>query len=285
MTGRDAFGVRRPLNATVGVAWDVRSGTVLDPALARLAAAPESGRWLARDSMPIPATADREGYHDDRHFEYWLSGLADSRKVMEACPDVGWNGATLLDFGGATGRVSRHFFAQGELSEVVLCDVSINNVAWVLEHFPSGFGVFKNSWVPSLPIPDGHFDVVTAFSVFTHMNEYELAWLYELRRVLKPGGILYATVHNDDTWRILPSTCVYEVVKNSEAFLAVWQEGKELADRLVVEYSEQPAYNCNTFHPNAYIHRVWGRVLTVADIKPLRHDYQAAIVLRNGLPR
>jgi ubiquinone/menaquinone biosynthesis C-methylase UbiE len=285
VTERDAFGVRRLHEPPVGVPRDFHGTAVLDTALARLAAAPEAELRLSRDTMPIPGTHDREGYYDDRHFEYWLSGLDDYLKVQEACPDVSWRGARLLDFGGATARVSRHFYAQGDLSEITLCDVNIHNVLWVLEHFPSGFGVFKNSWVPSLPIPDRYFDVITAFSVFTHMNEYELAWLYELRRVLKSGGILYVTVHNDDTWRILPSTYVYRAVKESEAFRAVWREGKELADRLVVEYSDQPVYNCNTFHPNAYIHRVWGRVLSVVDIKPLRHDYQSAVLLRNGVAR
>jgi SAM-dependent methyltransferase len=279
-TGRDSFGVRRPLEPPAGIARDVRCEKIEEQPLARIAALLELERWLERDTLPIPATSDREYYHGDRHFEYWLSGIDDCLKIQASCPEVPWSGARLLDFGGATGRVSRHFYLQGTLSEVTLCDVNINNVAWVLEHFPSDFGAFKNSWVPSLPLPSQHFDVVIAFSVFTHVNEYEMAWLYELRRVLRPGGILYVTVQNDDTWRILPSTVLYDRVKDFESFRAVWQEGRELADRLVVEYSDEVVHNCSTFHPNAYIRRIWGRVLTVADIQPLRHAFQSAVVLR-----
>jgi ubiquinone/menaquinone biosynthesis C-methylase UbiE len=264
----------------VGIARDVRCTTIEEEPLARVAALPELEHWLGRDTLPIPATNDREYYYDDRHFEYWLSGLDDCLKIQAACPDLPWMGARLLDFGGATGRVSRHFYLQRNLSEVTLCDVNINNVAWVLEHFPCDFGAFKNSWVPSLPIPSQHFDVAIAFSVFTHMNEHELAWLYELRRVLKPGGILYVTVQNDDTWRILPSTVLYGRIKDFDAFRVVWQEGTELADRLVVQYSDEPVHNCSTFHPNSYIRRIWGRVFTVADIQPIRHGFQSAVVLR-----
>ncbi len=162
----------------------------------------------------------------------------------------------------------------------MICDININNVDWVLTHLPSGFAAFKNSATPALPIPDNHFDVVTAFSVFTHMAEHELAWLYELRRILKPGGMLYATVHNDDTWRILPSTWVFKALKQSEAFRAVYRPGSELTERLAFEYSSASAYNCNTFHPNAYVHRIWGRIFTVVDIRAVCHSYQSAVVLR-----
>ncbi len=40
---------------------------------------------------------------------------------------------------------------------------------------------------------DGSFDLIWAVSVFTHLAETWSAWLLELHRVLKPGGILLAT--------------------------------------------------------------------------------------------
>jgi hypothetical protein len=42
---------------------------------------------------------------------------------------------------------------------------------------------------------------VTAFSVFTHINEPEIAWLLELRRILKIGGIACNSVHDEATWQ------------------------------------------------------------------------------------
>jgi ubiquinone/menaquinone biosynthesis C-methylase UbiE len=231
--------------------------------------------------MPIPSARDREGYYGDQHFEYWLSGLRDYLKVKEAFAGVDSAGTRLLDFGGATGRVARHFYAQDDLDEVMICDVNINNIDWVLENLPPGFSAFKNSPMPSLPIPDDYFDVVTAFSVFTHMNEYEFGWLYELRRVLKPGGILYASVHNDDTWRILPSTWVFNnVLLQSEDFRVTYQPGSELTERLIFEYSSESTYNCNAFHPNTYLHRIWGRIFQILDIRPTCHNYQSGVVLR-----
>jgi SAM-dependent methyltransferase len=234
--------------------------------------------------MPIPSTRDREGYYGNRHFEYWLSGLSDYLRIKDALPDMEWRRAKLLDFGGATARVSRHFYAQEQPNEITVCDVNINNVEWVLEYLPTTFGAFKNSALPTLPFPDGYFDTVMAFSVFTHIDEYELMWLYELRRILKPDGILYMSLHNDDTWRILPSTFVFNILMKSEEFRLIHPQQPDLEERLVFRYSSEEAYNCNTFHPNAYVHRVWGRLFNVLTIHPLYHGYQAAVILKNSRP-
>src|SRR6185503_21358796 len=47
----------------------------------------------------------------------------------------------------------------------------------------------------ALPHSRGFFDVVYAYSVFTHLPEdVQTHWLAEISRVLKPGGVLVATV-------------------------------------------------------------------------------------------
>ena len=35
-----------------------------------------------KDTAPIPATKDREFYHDVYHADYWLSGLSDALKIL-----------------------------------------------------------------------------------------------------------------------------------------------------------------------------------------------------------
>jgi len=70
----------------------------------------------------------------------------------------------------------------------------------MLEHLSPAIRCFQSHAIPTLPIPDASIDLVYAFSVFSHIDEFELAWLAELRRVLKPGGIAYLTTHTDHTW-------------------------------------------------------------------------------------
>jgi len=47
-----------------------------------------------------------------------------------------------------------------------------------------------------LPIESNYFDLIYAISVFTHITTTWKPWLLELRRVLKPGGILLSTFSN-----------------------------------------------------------------------------------------
>ncbi|MCA1697943.1 MAG: class I SAM-dependent methyltransferase [Actinobacteria bacterium] len=53
--------------------------------------------------------------------------------------------------------------------------------------------VFQTGEIPPLPQPDAYFDLVWATSVFTHISDHWSAWLLELHRLLKDGGLLIAT--------------------------------------------------------------------------------------------
>ena len=61
----------------------------------------------------------------------------------------------------------------------------------------------QNHALPHLPIEDGSTALVYGFSVFTHIDEFETAWLAEIRRILRPGGVAYLTINSDDTWKSL----------------------------------------------------------------------------------
>jgi SAM-dependent methyltransferase len=59
-----------------------------------------------------------------------------------------------------------------------------------------------NPWLPPLQFADGAFDLVIVISVFTHLpRDYQDAWLAELQRVTRPGGVMLATAHGDAHWR------------------------------------------------------------------------------------
>ena len=48
--------------------------------------------------------------------------------------------------------------------------------------------------------PDGYFDVITMFNLLDHLRE-PLAFLKEIERVLKLGGIIYLNVHDVGGWK------------------------------------------------------------------------------------
>src|SRR5262249_20518261 len=63
-----------------------------------------------------------------------------------------------------------------------------------------------NSARPPLAYRDAQFDFVYAISVFTHLDEdFQRAWLAELRRILRPDGIALVTLHGPNAWREMPA--------------------------------------------------------------------------------
>ena len=166
------------------------------------------------DPYPIPVTEDREGYYGDFHYDWWLSGLYDYLAVKQTLTRFGGSlkpGDAVFESGCASGRVLRHFACQAKDIDIWGADINLRHVEWIQNYLPQHIRIFQNTALPHLPIDDKSISLVMAFSVFTHIDELELAWLAELRRVLKPGGFAYLTIHSEHTWSIMrPGLSAFE---------------------------------------------------------------------------
>ena len=230
-----------------------------------------------RDFLPIPAPENREQYGYS-HSRYWMSGLEDYDKFVAACEHFDIAGGRYYDFGGATGRVFRHAYCQDRKFEVWSSDFKVANFQWNQQHMPGDMRVFLNAFAPPLPIPDHHFDAVTAFSVFTHIDELESPWLLELRRILRPGGLLYATIHDEEQWAI-KSESVLRAINLSENGADITADSPFPGERTAFHFTEGSYYGCNIFHPTTYIRREWGRFFKILDIRPRDHYAQCVVLL------
>ena len=242
--------------------------------------------YRLRDTAPIPATADREGYHGADHAAFWLSGLSDALAVANQAVRLGLDAkARYFELGCASGRVVRHL-AFNTAAPIFCCDINKRHTEWVRLFLPERINVFHSSMVPYLPIEDNSIDIVTAFSVFTHIDDFEAAWLLELRRILRPGGLAYLTVATDHTWeqykhawikeQLIPlADKISEYVIDEEFFA-----GPLPRDKTVIWWAaDRDLYNATVFHRAAYIRREWGRIFKVLDIIPDGHFYQDVVVL------
>jgi len=107
----------------------------------------------------------------------------------------------ILDFGCGAGRTLRQFTESAESAACFVgCDIHYDSVRWVAHHLSPPFGVFRNGELPPLPFPDQIFDVIYAQSVFSHLSETWAPWLLELRRILRPDGLLIATFLGPARW-------------------------------------------------------------------------------------
>jgi SAM-dependent methyltransferase len=145
----------------------------------------------------------------------------------------------VLDFGCGCGRVVRRWDGISGPS-FFGSDYNASLVKWCRENLP--FARFEvNGLAPPLPFDDGQFDLVYALSVFTHLTEpLQHEWMAELRRVIKPGGLVLFTTRGDAwAWKLTPEERAH------------YDSGD-----LVVRYGDVTGTNlCAAFHPWGYVHR------------------------------
>ena len=100
----------------------------------------------------------------------------------------------VLDWGCGCGRVMRHISADWPQARVRGCDIDPSAVTWCQLNLSGEFAV--SPLYPPLPYEDEAFDAVLALSVMTHLaRRLQRLWLRDLARVLRPGGLVVASVH------------------------------------------------------------------------------------------
>lgn len=161
--------------------------------------------------------------------------------------------SALLDFGCGCGRVLRYWHS---LPSTKVCGTDYNPrlIDWCRQNLR--FGEFKvNAVAPPLDYRDGEFDLIYAFSVFTHLTEdLQAAWIRELTRLLKPGGYLLLSTHGE----------TYSQRLNKDEL------DRFAAGKLVVKNNvKSPGSNtCSAYHPLAYVRDQLAAGLELADFVP-----------------
>jgi len=241
---------------------------------------------IARDSYPIPCATDREGYSPGYDGVYWMSGLEDYLKIMEVAKRYDVKPRSVFDFGCASGRVIRHFAAQSDVPEIWGSDINARHIRWLFENMPHTVKPIFNHCIPTLPIRDNSVDIISAFSVFTHIDTFETCWLAELRRIMSDDGIAYLTVHNEDTWEVIRDQVDNEKNRLVQSMLKIDPTVREklqepMADtRTVYRFAQSGPYRAQVFHSNNYLQQVWGRFFEIEEILPGHHVRQTVLVLR-----
>lgn len=172
--------------------------------------------------------------------------------VLELLP-AGWSleGRRVLDFGAGAGRVLRHFVGSG--AELHGSDIDLASVEWMALNLAPHVHAFHNREEPGLARPDGFFDLVYAVSVFTHVTDHWAGWLLELRRVLKPDGILVASFIGEGAIAAVTG----EPWSDERFGMNVLNEGQpwQLGGPTVI-------------HSPWWLREHWGRAFEILDLRP-----------------
>ncbi len=196
----------------------------------------------------------------------------------------------ILDFGCGCGRVMQYLFWNDLFKDVKLygCDVDASAVNWMQNNYSKDSFVV-NSFEPPMPFEDNFFDLVYAYSVFTHLDEdMQFVWLKDIKRVLKPGGIALLTIHG--------KSALHELTNSSNI-------SRSLAERLkmhklnsernfIFEPYEDLASNSGkypgigsvyglSFHSHSYIKDCWSNLFEIQGIYSNKEDsFQEVVVLK-----
>jgi len=124
---------------------------------------------------------------------------------------------SILDFGCGHGRLIRYLFELLPEAELSGCEIYPHLIEECISNYPRG-NFILNETSPPLPFKEDQFDFIYSYSVFTNIScEDHLAWVNELSRVLKPGGLLLQTIHGYE--------CLKRLAMFSPESLAKYQLG------------------------------------------------------------
>lgn len=216
---------------------------------------------------PVPPPDDRMGYSPDDANKYLAWGASDHDLILGHIKKYAGtlNGCTILDFGCSSGRVLRHFDAERrELGwNLWGVDIQARPIEWMRYHLPNQFQVSVCSTMPHLPFPDASVDFIYGISVFTHIKYLWDMWLLELKRILKPGGLLLQSIHAEYAWEFYHNHRHENWIANAHSAAML---SKPHMDADFLYFGD--AVCSQVFWKESVARRFWGRYLTVEEITP-----------------
>lgn len=240
---------------------------VTDAWLARVLGHPMRARRIPPEALQIRVTGAAAG-------EFHRTGRRTAEQIEQILAAGGQplrSHGKILDFGCGPGRVVDCLRDMHPGAELHGCDIDAEAIEWAQGALGDRASFHVNPLAPPLPFENESFDLIYGISVFTHLPEdLQRDWLFELRRVLKPGGVLLTTKLDAGAYDLVP-----EPVRQlaAETGFAYWGEA-DLTEGLPDVYRL-------AYHTDAYVRRVWGEYFEVLHVGS--HDInrtQDAVLMR-----
>lgn len=176
---------------------------------------------------------------------------------------------SVLDFGCGCGRTLIWLARDARGTTFYGTDVDEEAIAWCRAHIPDArFEV--NGPVPPMAYPDERFDLIFGISVLTHLSEeHQSLWLRDLRRVVKPGGLVLLSMHGESAWNWLTESEKRELRRTGFLF----KTSPKLQGIL-------PDWYHTAYHSKDYVLRKFASEFQVLDYQEAAMGYQDVVVLQ-----
>ncbi len=127
----------------------------------------------------IPGQVDPDLWNEHVSRYLFAARLSAHRRVLDIACGTGYGAAELaLNAASVTG-----------------VDISEEAIGYAREHFARPNLTFEHAPAQSIPLPDASFDLITAFEVIEHLEDWR-ALLSEVKRLLAPGGQFLVSTPN-----------------------------------------------------------------------------------------
>jgi ubiquinone/menaquinone biosynthesis C-methylase UbiE len=242
-----------------------------------------------RDDMGLPIPSRKVRYHEGTAEEYLAWGkelVGNMEHVLQASDFALRPESRVLDFGCADGFMIRWWLNLARTGEVWGVDINGAHILWCKQNLSPPFKFALTTSFPHLPFEDCYFDLIYAGSVFTHIADLDDAWLLELRRIVRPGGRLYLTVHDNTTIDYAMNR--HKDEPGIQAVVQMLREFNEAnhftsSDFSFFTMNRTPGFGgegeAQVFYDANYLRRHWGNYLKVISLTPEVYGYQSAILL------
>jgi SAM-dependent methyltransferase len=225
-------------------------------------------------AVPSESLISHIGSHPPQMFVQ--TGRTLAAQLDAALVDVSGQGfATrdaVLDWGCGSARVLQSIRLHYSRPDAFLAGIDVDSVAidWCKAHVPSvEFKVCALD--PPTDFAYGRFDVIYAYSVLTHLRRDDaLAWVKEIKRLLKPGGhFIFTTLgvsslgwlhpHGEPNISLaLETQGIYDGAKNTDI------------DSVIADIE----YYRNTWVTDNYVKQTWGEGFVILKKVACFHHYQ-----------
>ena len=142
-----------------------------------------------------------DAYSSINHPYYYTSGFQAAKVIYNMlCPYLLQDTSRICEWGCGPARIIRHMPQIASAQKFVFMGTDYNKttISWCQENIKN-VEFFVNGLTPPLSFPNNYLDCVYCISVFTHLSkEMHFAWLKEIMRVLKPGGVFMMSMNGDN---------------------------------------------------------------------------------------